>query len=136
MILLVGYFLFDVEVKGSLFLLFITTLIFLFACTSIGIFVSSIADSMQVAFSIATFASLLPSVILSGFIFPIESMPVVIQIITNITPAKYFIVILRAIILRGVGLEAFWHQIIYLILFAMIMIGLSNVVLMKKEKAT
>jgi len=136
MILLVGYFLFDVEVKGSLLLLFITTLIFLFACTSIGIFVSSIADSMQVAFSIATFASLLPSVILSGFIFPIESMPVAIQIITNITPAKFFIVILRAIILRGVGLEAFWKQIIFLILFAMIMIGLSNVVLMKKEKAT
>jgi len=136
MILLVGYFLFDVEVKGSLLLLFITTLIFLFACTSIGIFVSSIADSMQVAFSIATFASLLPSVILSGFIFPIESMPVAIQIITNITPAKFFIVILRAIILRGVGLEAFWQQIIFLILFAMIMIGLSNVVLMKKEKAT
>ena len=136
MILLVGYFLFDVEVKGSLLLLFITTLIFLFACTSIGIFVSSIADSMQVAFSIATFASLLPSVILSGFIFPIESMPVVIQVFTNITPTKYFIVILRAIILRGVGLEAFWQQIIYLILFAIIMIGLSNVALLKKEKAT
>ena len=133
MILLVGYFLFDVEVKGSIILLFVTTLIFLFACTSIGIFVSSIADSMQVAFSIATFASLLPSVILSGFIFPIESMPVVIQVFTNITPTKFFIVILRAIILRGVGLEAFWHQIIYLILFAMIMIGLSNIVLMKKE---
>jgi ABC-2 type transport system permease protein len=136
MILLVGYFLFNVEVKGSLLLLFITTLIFLFACTSIGIFVSSIADSMQVAFSIATFASLLPSVILSGFIFPIESMPLPIQIITNITPAKYFIVILRSIILRGVGLEAFWQQIVYLILFALIMIGLSNVVLMKKVKTT
>lgn len=136
MILLVGYLLFDVEVKGSLLLLFITTLIFLFACTSIGIFVSSVADSMQVAFSIATFSSLLPSVILSGFIFPIESMPVIIQVFTNITPTKFFIVILRAIILRGVGLEAFWHQITYLILFALIMLGLSNLVLMKKEKAT
>jgi ABC-2 type transport system permease protein len=134
MILLVGYFLFDVEVKGSLLLLFITTLIFLFACTSIGIFVSSIADSMQVAFSIATFASLLPSVILSGFIFPIESMPVVIQVFTNITPTKFFIVILRAIILRGVGLEAFWQQIVFLVLFALIMLGLSNLVLQKKEK--
>jgi len=136
MILLVGYFLFDVEVKGSLLLLFMTTLIFLFACTSIGIFVSSVADSMQVAFSIATFSSLLPSVILSGFIFPIESMPDVIQVFTNITPTKFFIVILRAIILRGVGLEAFWQQIVFLVLFALIMLGLSNVVLVKKEKTT
>ncbi len=136
MILIVGYFLFNIEVKGSLLLLFITTLIFLFACTSIGIFVSSIADSMQVAFSIATFASLLPSVILSGFIFPIESMPVVIQIVTNITPTKFFIVILRAIILRGVGLEAFWMQVIYMLLFAFILLLLSNVILIKKEKTT
>ena len=136
MILVVGYFLFNVEVKGSLLLLFITTLIFLFACTSIGILVSSISDSMQVAFSIATFASLLPSVILSGFIFPIESMPVVIQVMTNITPTKFFIVILRAIILRGVGLEAFWTQVIYMILFAFILLILSNVILIRKEKTT
>jgi len=135
LILIVGYILFGVEVKGSFLLLFITTLIFLFACTSIGILVSSIADSMQVAFSIATFASLLPSVILSGFIFPIESMPGVIQVITNITPTKYFIVILRAIILRGAGIEAFWQQIIYLILFSLILLAISNLILNKKEKS-
>lgn len=135
LILLVGYILFGVEVKGSLLLLFITTLLFLFACTSIGILVSSIADSMQVAFSIATFASLLPSVILSGFIFPIESMPAAIQVITNITPTKFFIVILRAIILRGAGVEAFWQQIIYLILFSLILLTISNLILIKKEKS-
>lgn len=135
MILVIGYLLFDVEVKGSYVLLFLTTLVFLFACLSIGIFVSVVADSMQVAFSISTFTSLLPSVILSGFIFPIESMPKIIQIFTNVTPTKFYIVILRAIILRGVGLQAFWQQIIYLILFALIMIGLSNLVLIRKEKA-
>lgn len=135
LILLVGFILFGVEVKGSFLLLFITTLLFLFACTSIGILVSSIADSMQVAFSIATFASLLPSVILSGFIFPIESMPTAIQIITNITPTKFFIVILRAIILRGAGVEAFWQQIIYLILFSLILLTISNLILIKKEKS-
>lgn len=135
MILAVGYLLFDVEVKGSYLLLFLTTLVFLFACLSIGIFVSVVADSMQVAFSISTFASLLPSIILSGFIFPIESMPKIIQIFTNVTPTKFFIVILRTVILRGVGLEAFWQQVLYLILFSLIMIGLSNLVLIRKEKA-
>ncbi len=134
-ILIAGYFLFGVEVKGSILLLFITTLIFLLASTSLGIFVSVISDSQQVAFTIATFLSLLPSVILSGFIFPIDSMPAAVQIITNITPAKFFIVILRAIMLRGVGLEAFWQQVIYLLIFALVMMILSTVINKKKTAA-
>lgn len=135
LILIVGYFLFDIEVKGSLVLLFITTLLFLFASTSMGILISTISDSQQVAFSLATFASLLPSVILSGFIFPIESMPWIIQVFTNITPAKFFIVILRAIILRGVGIEAIWIDALYLLLFAFILLVLANIIYVRKERA-
>lgn len=135
-ILIVGYFLFDVEVKGSYLLLTITTLIFLFTSTSIGIFISTISDSQQIAFTLATFASLLPSVILSGFIFPIESMPTLIQLLTNITPAKFFIKILRAIILRGVGLNAIWDQIIYLFVFAFLMLFLANIIFTKKEASS
>jgi ABC-2 type transport system permease protein len=134
LILIVGYFLFDIEVKGSILLLFLTTLLFLFASTSMGILISTISDSQQVAFSLATFASLLPSVILSGFIFPIESMPWIIQIFTNITPAKFFIVILRAIILRGVGIEAIWLDIIYLLLFAFVFLLLANIIYLRKER--
>ncbi|MCB0753938.1 MAG: ABC transporter permease, partial [Ignavibacteriae bacterium] len=85
------------------------------------------------AFTISTFVSLLPSVILSGFIFPIESMPTFIQIITNITPAKFFIKILRAIILRGVGVSAFWEQVVYLFIFAFVMLALASVIYKKKE---
>ena len=134
-ILIAGYLLFGVEVKGSILLLFITTLIFLLASTSLGIFVSVISDSQQVAFTIATFLSLLPSVILSGFIFPIDSMPAAVQVITNITPAKFFIVILRAIMLRGVGLEAFWQQVIYLLIFALVMMIVSTIINKKKTAA-
>jgi len=134
-ILVAGYLLFGVEVKGSMLLLFITTLIFLLASTSIGIFVSVVSNSQQVAFTMATFLSLLPSVILSGFIFPIDSMPAAIQVITNITPAKFFIVILRAIMLRGVGLEAFWEQVVYLLIFAFFMMILSTVISRKKTQA-
>ena len=131
-ILIAGYLLFGVGVKGSMFLLFITTLVFIFASTSLGILVSVIANSQQVAFTIATFVSLLPSVVLSGFIFPIDSMPLTIQLITNITPAKFFIVILRAIMLRGVGFGAFWEQVIYLLIFAALMISLSTLLSKKK----
>lgn len=127
-ILIAGYILFGIEVKGSYLLLFFSIIIFLFACTSIGVFISVVADSLQVAFSAATFFSLLPSVILSGFIFPIESMPWIIQVITNITPTKFFIIILRAIILRGVGLHTFWLEWIYLLLFGILFLILASIV--------
>lgn len=135
MIIIMGYILFDVQVKGSFLLLFISILIFLFAASSLGIFISVVADSLQVAFSFAVALSLLPSVILSGFIFPIESMPSIIQLFSNITPVKFFIVILRAIILRGVGIEAFWEQIIFLIIFSLIVLSLANIINIKKEKS-
>ncbi|GAB4293686.1 MAG: ABC transporter permease [Ignavibacteriaceae bacterium] len=127
-ILIASYFLFGSEVKGSLLLLFLTTLIFLIASTSLGIFISVVSDSQQVAFTLATFISLLPSLILSGFIFPIESMPEIIQIITNVTPVKFFLKILRAIMLRGVGIETFWEQIIYLLIFTSILILLGTII--------
>ena len=133
MILIVGYFLFGVEIKGSIILLFLTTLLFLSASTGIGILVSVIADSQQVAFTVATFATLLPSFILSGFVFPIESMPLPVQILTNITPAKFFIEILRAIVIRGAGVAAFWDQALYLLLFTSVIIFLADKINTRKE---
>ncbi len=134
-ILVAGYLLFDVMVKGDYFILFISTMIFIISATSMGIFVSVVSDTQQIAFTMATFLSMLPSVILSGFIFPIESMPYIIQLVTNISPAKFFIIILRAIILRGVGLEAFWTQLLYLILFAVLFLGMATFASKKKALA-
>lgn len=135
LILIAGYIFFGVEVKGDYLLLLLTTLIFLTASTSLGIFISVVSDSQQVAFTAATFVSLLPSLILSGFVFPIDSMPVIIQVITNITPAKFFINILRAIILRGVGVSAFWDQIVYLLIFTTILIVLASVIGKRKAES-
>ncbi len=134
-ILIAGYFLFGVPVKGSIFLLFLTTLLFLFASLNLGILVSSIADSQQVAFQMATLVSLLPSTLLSGFIFPIESMPLPIQILTNVTPSKFFLIILRDILLKGVGLEAFWDQVIYLIIFSAVLLTISTLINRKSKIA-
>lgn len=132
LILVAGFILFGVVVKGSFLLLFFSTLIFLMASTSIGIFISVISDSQQVAFTIATFASLLPATILSGFIFPIESMPEVIQLVTNITPTKFYIVALRDIILKGVGLSAFWEQWLYLLIFGVLLLGAAMLINKRK----
>lgn len=132
MILFAGFVLFGVVVKGSYLLLFISILLFLIASTAIGIFISVISDSQQVAFSIATFVSMLPATILSGFIFPIESMPVIIQIITNLTPAKFFIVALRDIIIKGVGLSVFWEQWGYMLIFAFMFLTAATIINKKK----
>ena len=127
-VLLAGYLLFGIVIKGNLFLLLFGTFAFLFAALSLGIFISTVADSQQVAFQAANVTSLLPSLILSGFIFPIESMPIAIQVLTNITPAKFYIVILRAILLRGAGISAFWDQLIYLGIFGLVFIVLATLV--------
>ncbi len=127
-VLMTCYILFGVVIKGNIFLLLLSTLIFIFAALGLGIFISSISDSQQVAFQAATVSSLVPSLVLSGFIFPIESMPTVVQWFTNITPAKFYIVTLRAILLRGVGLSAFWEQLIYMLIFGLIFAALAAIV--------
>lgn len=127
-ILVAGYVLFGIVIKGSIILLFFSMLLFLFASLNIGIIVSSIADTQQVAFQMATLISMLPSMLLSGFVFPIESMPRAIQIITNITPAKFFMIILRDILLKGVGIDAFWQQLVYLIIFSLVLLLLSAII--------
>jgi ABC-2 type transport system permease protein len=135
LILFAGYLMFDVTIKGNVLLLFISTFIFLFASLNLGILVSTISDSQQVAFQISSLISLLPSFLLSGFVFPIESMPPVIQVITNITPVKFYIVVLRDILLKGTGLETFWQQLIYLMLFSVVFLGLAAII-NRKSKMT
>ncbi len=126
LILIAGYILFGIVIKGSFFWLTVCILVFLFASLCLGLLVSTIAESQQVAFQIGTLVSMIPSLLLSGFIFPIDSMPVVIQIITNITPAKFFIVCLRSILLKGEGIDVFWHQLLYMVLFSLVILAIAT----------
>lgn len=125
LVLLFGYILFGISIKGSYWLLFIGILFFLTSGLGLGLLISTIAPTQQVAFMIAVLTTLLPTFILSGFIFPIRNMPVLIQAITYLIPARYFLVILRSILLKGVGLEAIWDQMIFLISFAFLTISVS-----------
>ncbi len=134
-ILLAGYVLFGITIKGSILLLFLSMLLFLFASLNLGIIVSSIADTQQVAFQMATLVSMLPSMLLSGFVFPIESMPPVVQVFTNITPAKFFMIVLRDILLKGVGIDAFWQQLVYLAIFSLVLLLLSSLINKRKRTA-
>ncbi len=133
MILGIGYLLFDVVVKGSQFQLFFITLLYLFIALGAGLFISTLADTQQVAFQLSTIFGMLPTFLLSGFVFPIRNMPFAIQLVTMIVPARYFLVALRSIILKGSGIGAFWHQVVFLIVFGILINALSWVRMRKKR---
>ena len=93
--------LFDLPMRGSWLLLCAAIGLFLIGAQAQGLLISSVAPNQQVAFQLALLSSFLPTFILSGFIFPISSMPAVVQAITHVIPARYFLVALRAIVLKG-----------------------------------
>jgi ABC-2 type transport system permease protein len=133
LVTIAGNIIFDVSVKGSILWFFISTLMYLFCCVNIGIFISTIAESQQVAFQMGLLISQLPSNLLSGFIFPIESMPKFLQYVTNITPAKFFIIALRNILIKGTGVGAFWEQLVYLFIFSAILLVLASIRVIKQR---
>ncbi len=130
-ILLVGNLAFDVVIKGSMLLLAAAALLFVLAALGQGILISTITSSQQVAFFAASLSSMLPSLLLSGFIFPISGMPPVIQAVTVVVPAKYFVELLRGIMMRGAGFETGMYDLLALALFSTFMIVVSAVRLKK-----
>jgi ABC-2 type transport system permease protein len=124
-ILILGYLLFDVEVHGSLLLLYAAILIIILGALGQGLLISTVTDSQQVAFMVSVFSSLLPSFLLSGFIFPVASMPVALQVFSNVAVNKFFLVVVRSVMLKGAGIEAVWPQFVYMAIFAAVMLGVS-----------
>ena len=127
LIVLVAMVLFDMPMRGSWAHLCVAILLFLVGAQAQGLVISSVAPTQQVAFQLALLSSFLPTFILSGFIFPISSMPQVIQVITHVIPARYFIVALRGIVLKGAEIAAFWQDLVALAIFATVMLGLASV---------
>ena len=127
LIILTSMVLFDLPMRGSWLLLCAAIGLFLVGAQAQGLLISTVAQSQQVAFQMALLSSFLPTMILSGFIFPISSMPAVIQAVTHIVPARYFLVALRAIVLKGAGIEAFWSDLAALAIFATVALGVASV---------
>ena len=124
--------LFDMPMRGSWPLLLFAIGLFLVGAQAQGLLISTIADTQQVAFQVALLSSMLPTMILSGFIFPISSMPTVVQGITHLVPARYFLVALRAIVLKGADITAFWQELVALAIFATVAMGLASLRLRKE----
>jgi ABC-2 type transport system permease protein len=126
-IVVVAMVLFGLPMKGSWLTLLLTVSLYLIGALGLGLFVSSVADTQQVAFQVGVLASFLPTLMLSGFIFPIASMPPALQTITLVVPARYFLVALRGIVLKGTGLAIIWPQLLALTGFAMFVLLLASV---------
>ncbi len=122
---LVGEFIFAIPFRGSLLLLFALSLIFLVGALSLGILISIVTKSQLVASQLALVVTMLPAFLLSGFIFPIENMPVPIQVITHLVTARYFVNILRGIYLKDVGLGVMAGPVALLLVFAVVVLALS-----------
>jgi ABC-2 type transport system permease protein len=126
-ILFVAMLLFGVPMRGSWSLLLLTLSLFLVGALGLGLLISSIADTQQVALQVAMLASFMPTLMLSGFIFPIASMPAFLQGVTYVVPARYFLVALRGIVLKGVDITVIWPQLGALAIFATIVLALASV---------
>jgi ABC-2 type transport system permease protein len=124
-ILFLGFFVFNMPIEGSLFLLAFESVLFIVCALSLGILISTVSNSQQTAMMISLFGLMLPVIILSGFIFPISSMPLPMQIISNIIPAKWFILIIKGIMLKGATLAVIWKETLILIGMTVFFITLS-----------
>jgi ABC-2 type transport system permease protein len=123
-VLVLGRFVFDVPLTGNVFLLYAVALVFVIASLSLGLFVSTLVRTQQQAMQVSFFF-VLPNILLSGFMFPRQAMPLVFQWLGALLPLTHFLKVLRGILLKGVGVPALWPEILLLIVFAVGLIGLA-----------
>ena len=128
----VGEFVFDVPLRGSLGLLGWLAMLFLFGALSFGILLSIITKSQLLASQLAIVTTVLPAFLLSGFIFPIENMPLPIQTVTRLISARYFVFILRGIYLKDVGLAVLWPEALFLVVFGTVVLAVAVLKFKKK----
>lgn len=124
-IILIGVFIFGVPVKGSFIFLMAESFLFILMALSLGILISTIAPNQMVAMFISVLALMLPTILLSGFMFPIENMPLPLRILSYAMPPRWFIVIIKNIMLKGTGILFVWKETLILMSMAAVFIGLS-----------
>jgi ABC-2 type transport system permease protein len=132
----IGYFVFEVPLRGYFFELYLVAFLFLVGNSSLGILISSGTKSQVLSVQLAIILTYMPSIILSGYIFPVKNMPLFVQGVTYLIPAKYLIIYMKGVALKGVGFTVLWAQIVFLFLFALVVgiISLKNLELRLPEK--
>jgi ABC-2 type transport system permease protein len=124
--LILGLGVFNVPLRGSVVLLTVASMLFLFGALCWGILISTVARTQQIAFQLALLTSFLPSFLLSGFIYSLDNMPWIIRQISFIFPARYFVAILQGVFLKGTGLRLLWIDLLFLLVYAVIVFAIAN----------
>lgn len=124
-ILLMSFFIFKMPLEGNMILLLLESILFIVMALSLGIFISTVSNSQQMAMMLSMFALMLPTILLSGFIFPIENMPFLLQLLSNIMPPRWFIIIIKSIMLKGLGIQYVWKETLIIAGMTVFFIALS-----------
>jgi ABC-2 type transport system permease protein len=124
-ILLLSVYLLELPIAGSLALLVAESALFTITALALGLLISTITGSQQVAMLISLVGMFLPTLMLSGFMFPIENMPVPLQVMSNIVPAKWFYLIVRDVMIKGLGISAIWKETIILVGMTLFMLTIA-----------
>ena len=114
-ILILSVFVLGLPIEGSLFLLIGSTIIYIFCALSLGILISTITETQQAAMLISLLGLMLPVVMLSGYAFPIANMPAILQVLSNLVPAKWYIIIVKSVMIKGIGIEQIWKELLILL---------------------
>lgn len=121
-ILLLSVFLLDVEIRGSLLLLFAESILFIVTCLSLGLLISNVTNSQQTAMLLSMMGMMLPTMLLTGFMFPLENMPWIFRVISHVIPSRYYYAIVKAVMLKGLGFSYVWKE-------TLILLGMSALLL-------
>jgi ABC-2 type transport system permease protein len=133
LIIFAAMVLFGLPMRGNWLALLLALSLFIAGALGTGLLISTVAETQQVAFQAALLTSFLPTLMLSGFIFPISSMPAALQVITHAVPARYFLIALRGIVLKGSPIALLWPQLLALSIYALVMLALASVRLAREK---
>jgi ABC-2 type transport system permease protein len=125
LILVLAVFVLDVPIRGSVSLLFAESTLFIICCLSLGLMISNVTSSQQVAMLVSMMGMMLPTILFTGFIFPLENMPLPLQIIANVVPSRWYYLIVKAIMLKGLGFGAVWKETLILMGMTLALLGIS-----------
>ncbi|HEY9362430.1 MAG TPA: ABC transporter permease, partial [Chitinophagaceae bacterium] len=125
LILLLSVFVLDVPILGSIFLLYLESMLFIITCLSLGLLISNTTNSQQTALLLSMMGMMIPTLVFTGFMFPLENMPWVFQLISNIIPARWYFLIIKAVMLKGLGFEHVWKETLILIVMTIILLAIA-----------
>lgn len=124
-ILLLSVFLLDLPIKGSIILLVAESTLFIIACLSLGLLISTATNSQQTAMLLSLMGMMLPTILFTGFMFPIENMPLPLRIISNIVPSRWYYIIVKSIMIKGMGFASIWKETLILFSMTILLLGIS-----------